>query len=431
MKELSKFQLIVFGSFILAIFVAVIVLASFRASGGGDELRPVVIWGTMTADRFDPFLTVGTNERSVNASYVYKKSATLYQELLEALASGQGPDILFVTQEELFQVRSKIATIPFSSFPERTYRDSFSEGTEIFLNQQGIEAFPALVDPIVMYWNRDIVTSNNYVSPPKTWDEFLAFAERVSKHNAQLEITRSAVPFGEFKNVSNAKDILHTLIYQAGGKITSRTDVGFTSTLFNTPQGTKLNPAAAIFDYFMQFSDPQKPTYSWNRTLSSSKDMFISGDLAIYFGYASEVDEIRAKNPNLNFDVAFVPQTRGSDVPMTHGKFYAFTLVRIASIQDGVALADVNVLTQPQTIARVIGRNDYFPVRRDLLSVQQPRADKSTFYTSALFARSWIDPNPTQTNTIFSEIVSMISSGRLTTLEAIDRANAQIEKLLK
>ncbi len=43
--------------------------------------------------------------------------------------------------------------------------------------------------------------------------------------------------------------------------------------------------------------------------MSDSKNMFLAGDLALYFGFASELDDLKNKNPNLNFDVTLFPQT--------------------------------------------------------------------------------------------------------------------------
>jgi len=429
MKEISKFQLILLGIFVVAIFAAVITLALYKGNSKTNVSQRITIWGTMSSERFDSFLNNGVNNKTINAGYSQKPPNRLYQDLLEALASGAAPDVLFLTQEELYSVRSKILPIPYTSYPQLNFKQTFIEGAEIFANDSGIEAIPALVDPLVMYWNRDIFNEHQYTKPPEHWDEFYDFATKVSRHDKDLNIIKSAVSFGEFVNVNNAKDIFNTLIYQAGGKITERRDTSFVSTLnqgFNNPR----NPAQSSIDFYMQFSDPLKPVYSWNRTLSSSKDEFLAGDLAVYFGYASEIDEIRAKNPNLNFDVAFMPQTRGASSRMTHGKFYGFSFVRnTPRIAD--ALAGVVKLTRADTIERVIGRNDYFPVRRDMLGASQAKADKSIFYTSAFYARTWIDPNPQQTSNIFRELISMISSGRLSTSDAISRANDQIQGLLR
>jgi hypothetical protein len=38
-----------------------------------------------------------------------------------------------------------------------------------------------------------------------------------------------------------------------------------------------------------------RPEYSWNRSLPNSSDAFANGDLAIYFGFASEYAKMKEK----------------------------------------------------------------------------------------------------------------------------------------
>jgi hypothetical protein len=47
--------------------------------------------------------------------------------------------------------------------------------------------------------------------------------------------------------------------------------------------------------------------------LPKSREYFLSGRLATYFGFASEAPKIRLINPNLNFDVAEMPSDENSN----------------------------------------------------------------------------------------------------------------------
>ncbi|MCD5396682.1 MAG: hypothetical protein LRZ98_00730 [Candidatus Pacebacteria bacterium] len=44
--------------------------------------------------------------------------------------------------------------------------------------------------------------------------------------------------------------------------------------------------------------------------MPNSRDVFLSGKLATYFGFSSELRGLRLKNPNLNFDIAMVPNPK-------------------------------------------------------------------------------------------------------------------------
>jgi hypothetical protein len=105
------------------------------------------------------------------------------------------------------------------------------------------------------------------------------------------------------------KEILATLFFQSGNNITERSPVtGEVSAVidkdlekeFEDASGT---PTESVLDFYTSFANPSKSLYSWNRSLPNSENAFLNGDLAFYFGYASEIKRIQDKNPNLNFDV--------------------------------------------------------------------------------------------------------------------------------
>ncbi len=425
MKDISKFQLIFSGIFIVAIFAGVLTLAISRSGPKEGELPQLSIWGTLSPAQFDALNRIGPNESRINAKYTYRNPTTMYASLLEAIAVGSAPDMLIMTDSELYTYRGKTVSTPYASYSERTYKDSFIEGAEIFLTPEGITAFPLAVDPLVMYWNRDMLNTTGFVNPPRYWDELYGFAEKVTQKDADFNIQKSAVALGEYNNILHAKDILSALIYQAGGKVT------FLNTGKNSFEsglqysfGNTRNPTQSSIDFFLEFTNPQKATYSWNRSFSDDRSTFIAGDLALYFGRASEISEIRAKNPNLNFDVATLPQARGSTVPTTYGSYIVIVSMR-SSTKLSAAYSVLGVITGSSVSQASVGAG-LMPVRRDVLSVRQERADRAVFYDSAFKSRGWIDPSPQKTSAIFAELINYITSGRLRTSEAINRASQQL-----
>lgn len=431
MKSLSKFQLIVLTFFVVALLAGVLTLALSRTSTNEDKLTRIAVWGTMPEGQFQVMIGAAPNGTSIiNASYQYKSPETIYRDVLEAIAAGTSPDALVLSQDELYQFRGKLVTVPYESYSERLYKDTFVEGAEAFVSEQGIDAFPFAVDPLVMYWNRDIFNSVGIQRPPQYWDEIPSFVQTFTKKDATFNILRSAIALGETSNVDHSKEILSALIYQAGGRVTLHTDSGAVvaslSESFNNPR----NPALSAVDFYTQFSNPQKLTYTWSRTLPHSKDFFVSGDLALYVGYASEINEIRAKNPNLNFDVTSIPQARGVLVPTTYGSYWTYAVLRSAP-RSTSALSNIGIVTGAQTGQLLVNATTLLPVRRDLLSVSQSRADKIVFYDAARKSRTWIDPNGVESDRIFTEMISMVTSGRMTSFEAVGRATNQLANLLK
>src|SRR5690606_7116021 len=103
------------------------------------------------------------------------------------------------------------------------------------------------------------------------------------------------------------------LILQTGNPVVHRTSRGLESALRDRGTST-LFPAAAALDFFVQFADQSKSTYTWSRAMPEAQDAFASESLAMYFGFVNELVEIRNKNPNINLDISVIPQ-RSVDSP--------------------------------------------------------------------------------------------------------------------
>ena len=70
------------------------------------------------------------------------------------------------------------------------------------------------------------------------------------------------------------------------------------------------------------------------------------------------------------------------------------------------------------------------PARLDLLQSKGTDAYSPTFYNSALYARSWLDPAPEDTETIFKNMVESVLSNSMSSYEAIRDANSKMGLLL-
>jgi ABC-type glycerol-3-phosphate transport system substrate-binding protein len=83
---------VVFG---LAIFIAVLLFSLSKAQGN-KGISSVVVWGTFPQSTFTNSLEALNNkddETGVKISYQQKNPATYNSELVEAFASGTGPDL--------------------------------------------------------------------------------------------------------------------------------------------------------------------------------------------------------------------------------------------------------------------------------------------------------------------------------------------------
>ncbi len=427
---MSNFKIIVTGIFAVCMVVAIGLFAMSRASSSSQAVN-VVIWGTVPAASFDEAFKASSmfNNKLVIARYVQKNVASFDAEFVNALADGVGPDVVLLRDDYIYKNRSKLYPIPYASYTQRAFKDTFIEEGEVFLDATGVVAVPFMLDPLVMYWNRDMFSNALISQPPKYWDEMYGLVAKMTKKDSNANVIQSAVALGEWRNISNAKEIISTILMQAGTPIVSRTSDGVVSVL-NNQFDYPVPPSESAVNFYTQFSNPTSPAYTWNRSLPSSFNMFLSGSLATYIGFASEILSIQQKNANLNFDVTFVPQIRNAPKKNVFAHMYAFALVRQTRQLAG-AFAAINGLTEPAALVALEAFTNLPPVRRDLLANKPTDAYKSVFYDSALMSHTWIDPNSALSTNTFRDMIESITSGKSRVSEALDRANTELTSELK
>ncbi len=432
MGNFSVFQLGVMISFAVSAIIGVIVFATGFGVSGEKPLPEILMWGTVKQDVIDGILEnlATKNDRFSQITYEEKDPRTYSRDLVNALAAGNGPDLFDLPQELVLGFSDKTLVIPYKNYSEREFRDSFVEGGELYLSQDGIRALPFSVDPLVMYWNRDIFASVGLTTPPTFWDEFFTLSPKVTKRDKSSNIVRSFVAFGEYSNVVNAKGILSAFILQTGNPIVSFSEDGQLSSRLTENFGFMEPPALAALRFYTEFSNPVKAVYSWNRALPDSRQSFIAGDLALYIGFASEFNVLKEANPNLNFDVVELARSRDEKYPITFARFSGLSISR-ASTNPIAALEVAEALTSQKSIATLSKLTGLPPIRRDLLGEKPVDAIGPVFYNAAITSRGWLDPDSFATDAIFKRMIESTVSGRALLREAIDIADTEINNLLR
>lgn len=433
-----KFQYIFLSIFGVVAVLALVIFSTMPSSSGDKKVAGakgnVVIWGTFSA--IDTQEVVNNFNKiykdSFSISYVFHDPKDFDRDIVEALASGKGPDILLLPDDLLLRHSDKIELIPYTSISQRDFQALFIQASEIYMRDTGVLALPFMIDPMVMYWNRDLFNNASITEPPVYWDEFLLMTPKLTKRDRKTtDIVQSAVPFGEYVNVENAKDILAMLLLQVGNPLVARVD-GKLYPKLTDKRGEQTVPnenVVSALRFFMDFSNPLKNIYTWNRSLKNSRDEFIEGNLAVYFGHTSEYKSLRDKNPHLNFSAAPIPQPRETTTEITLARVHGLAVLKSSKNKQTAFIAVQRLLDkQPSDDFSAVFALP--PVRRDLLSVRPTDAATSVFYDSAIRARTWLDPEPSETDDAFRQAVESVSSGRSTVPEAVVQLSRQFETLL-
>lgn len=432
MKNTKLFQYVVMGAFIFFIIIGAILFSVYKSKNSTNTNITVTVWGTLPTETFSAFYLKYFSENNLdyNINYVERDTATFEQELVEALASETGPDAIILSTDQIVRFNNKIYTIPYTVLPELTFKESFIEEGSLFLNRNGVVAIPWMVDPLVMYWNRDIFNNVSVSKPPANWADVTALVPKMTVKDKSLNILKSTVALGEFRNVINAKDILSALIIQAGGSIINLDSNGSPYSTLIQDYGLESTPASVALGFFTNFSNPNKREYSWNRSLPNSLDAFTNGDLALYFGFASEFMTIKNKNPNLNFEVTILPQIAKTNIRSTFGNVYALAIMK-KSPNPADTYTVISSLTSASAFPYWKDIFNLPSARRDILSQVEPSAAKTIFNRSALISKGWFDPNKAETSKIFQDMVESFTTGRDNLSGAISTASERLDSLLK
>ena len=428
---MSTFQLAVISIFVAFIVIGVGAFALFGGVFGGGGIGAVTVWGTMPQETGDYLLdSLRSADKSLqDVSYIEKGAGSYESTMLNAMASGAAPDLFLVTQEQLGQFSDKIITIPYGTVSQSQFTSSFVDEGQLFLTPQGSLALPFMIDPLVMYWNRDLFGSAGIASAPVYWNDFLTLAPKMYSANSSQNITRSAVALGAWSNVAHAKEILSTLFIQAGEPIISRNAQGALIPVFgNTPSNTAGNPAESALRFYTEFGNPSKTTYSWNRSLPRSDEAFIAGSLGVYFGFASEYRTLGERNPNLRFAVAVMPQLQvGSK--STYGKITALAIPRAARNVAGAASV-AQKLTGASAAAALAAYTGMPSARRDVVLDTSASSVSDVFAQSALIARGWVDPSQRETDAVFKTMIESVVSGAGEPSGAVSEAAQEFVRLV-
>lgn len=431
MKNTKLFQYIVMGAFVFFIIIGAILFSTYQSSNKSVANINITMWGAMPSDSFSTFMSHYFSQASLKytVNYVEKDPATFDQALVEALASGTGPDAIILPENLIVRYTNKIYPIPYTVLPALTFKQTFVQEGELYLNNAGVLALPFSVDPLVMYWNRDTFNNASVTKPPSTWAQISGLVPKMTTVDQSKNILSSTVALGEFRNITDAKEILSALLIQAGTPIISLNSDGSFVSVLKDDFGLKTSPASLALQFYTNFSNPSQSGYSWNRSLPTSLDAFANGDLAVYLGLASEFMTIKNKNPNLNFDVALLPQTAGAKVYSTFGHMLGLAIMKNSANPAG-AYTVLSALASAEAVPFWVDTLNVPSARRDILGQVNPSAVKTIFNKSAIMSKGWYDPNNAETNRIFQNMVESYTTGQTTLDGAVSTASDQLDNLL-
>ncbi len=425
MFNLRPFQIVLLAGFAFMAILAVVLVRLVEPSNPIDNTYgEVYIWGSVEAGTFrnikNQLVEVDPSFRKVE--YFYVDERDFDDELVNAIAEGRSPDLIILPAESLVKHRAKLLAFEYDP---RAYRDTYLDAGEIFLLSDGQYALPFLIDPLVMYWNRDLYGTGGLAQPPSTWEQMQSTAvPSLTVRDTRRNIIQSAMAFGEFRNVTHPKEVLMAMTMQTGSRLVSENERGYVVEIDKPIVQGERAPLSAALDFYTDFSNSNSPVYTWNRALPRDENAFVAGDLATYFGFGSEAEQLAAKNPNLNFDIAEIPQISGATVKRTYGRVYGLAIPKAAFNQNG-AYAVAQILAG-EASAIFAQATNMASANRQVVVSGDASPYRALIERTALTARTWLDPDPVATDAVFQQMIEDVVSNRARVVNAVGDAVRRI-----
>lgn len=416
--KLRPFELALVIGFGVAGVLGLLLLSTY--SGGSKDVAPpnaiqgaVTVWGTLPVAGMNQLIAEirKTNETFSNVRYVQVSANQFSNALTNALADGNQPDLVLIPHELLVTLRPRLSVFSYQQFPLREFRDRYVAGAEQFALPEGIYGIPVLVDPLMMYWNRNLLATNGFLTPPETWESLLGdYFPALIARGTDRSLTRSVVAMGSMRTVTNGHPIIASLFIQGGSQGVVLQNNQYQILLDRRTTGTG-RPFLTAVDFYTRFSSFNNVNYSWNDAQPNDRDHFTGENLVFYFGFGSEARELERRNPNLSFDIAEFPQGAAATLRRTYGRLYSLVPVQ-RSRNPQAASVVLSVLTSDQVVQQLATLYDVAPVKKSLLQSGSSDLYGRAIYRSAPIAYGWLSPAPTALNTALTTMIEDIATER-------------------
>lgn len=402
---------------------------------------------------------------------------TYKQDLLEALASGQGPDIFLIGNNWLPSFENKLAPVTGAITTEQEMRSNFVGVVfDDFMSNGQMYGAPLSVDSLALYYNKDMLNAVGIPLPPKTWAELNEAVKKITRINATGDIVQSGVAMGTAKNVNRPMDIFTLLMMQNGIELPKVANQRITLDQgIIGANGQTVQAGADALGYYTNFAkltlspgNVPNPLATWNFRMHNSIDAFNEGSTAMMLNYSWQAATIKNQNPKLNFGVAPVPQINVSK-PVNIANYWAYAVaknkmdvtvdangksivapmvtakndariheawqfLKYLTMKNNGSLHLVNALTKtskdfPITIdpaLEYLKKTQKPTARLDIIEMQKADPVLSPFASGNLIAKSWYKADQDAIDSILADTIDSVVRGDVSIPDALKLASTRI-----
>lgn len=343
-------------------------------------------------------------------------------ELIKALAKGEGPDIFSIHNTQMSEYKDLLLPMPTTvttkyletvgtvrketvltakqeSLPsQRDIKADFVDvvANDVILSYQADEksaaedrvfGLPLSVDTLALLYNKDLFDAAGIAAPPETWEEFQNDVVLLTKYQDDGSILQSGASMGTVENVDRAADIVQALMLQNGTEmIDDRGRVAFNAIPETIADG--VYPGLDAVRFFTDFANPVKETYTWNAAMPENVDAFASGQTAMMLGYSYHLPIIRAAAPTIDVGVGELPQIGGGAKKVNFANYWVEGVSKDTE-HPNEAWSFVAFATSADHVMSYLDETQKPTALRALIENQVESETLSPFVSQILTAESW------------------------------------------
>ena len=350
-----------------------------------------------------PYLTVNVRQLRVDE---------IYPRLIESLADDKGPDIISVRNRWLGKLSTKLAVMPATVQDTQihTVKSTLGEKTTVTVQNKAtptvdqidkeyvqavkndvirdkkIYGLPLSFDTMALYYNKDLLDRAGVAEPPKTWEEFQVAVKKLTKYDKTTgKISQSGAALGTGNNVPGSDDLLYILFRQSALNFVNKNG----QAVFNAPSRNNSgeSPVATVLNFYTDFANSTRDTYTWNEGMNNALDNFVNGSLGFFFGYNYHFSQIKARSPQLNFGI--LPMLQLNPEKQVNVANYWVQTVVGKSKQQNEAWNLLLYLTHSAATKEYLDRTVRPTALRTYIGAQSEKTELVPFISQILIADNW------------------------------------------
>lgn len=422
---MNRKGILIFASIAVAVVIVALVILGPGHKASAPIRANLTFWG-MEPETVWRSVIQNFREKNENITIAYKQveTAGYEEELVNALASGTGPDMFMLHSSQIEAHTNKIAPLPQQALGVSlvAYKNAFADIAiaDLITKDNEIIGVPLSLDTLALFYNKDMFNAANIAIPPTTWEEVTSLNRTLTKVAPNGDIILSGLAMGTGANTDHSMEILSSLMMQSGAPIVRREsrDVRI---------GTEGREA---FTFYISFARARDPNYSWHTLMPRSLKAFANDRAAMAIGFLSDIPALRNTNPHLNLGVAPFPQPEDIRAPLTFGA-YTFPTVSKQSRQQQAAWQFLLYAASNEGVKYFLDATGRAPMRRTLIAAGAPSTELDVFWRQALIAKNWLIPDEAASRRLFTEAIDQVLTNVTDTSRALDRLGQQLKLLFQ